>query len=1034
MLWVKQSTATILKLGPFVDSTDAVTPETGLSIAQADIQISKNGGAFAQTSDASPTTTHDADGWYPIPLTATDTNTLGTIKVQVAMSGALPVWAECMVLPAVAYDSLVAGSDTLDVNITSISGGGAAADALEAVFDGTGSLAAGLGLMESFELFGFVLYHGEIGTVTSQTQFTITGGEESVDDNAYNNALAVIVDSANSKQKAVGLVSDYTGSTQTLFLASDPGIFTIASGDAILLLPLPSSIGSVTGTVGGIAGTIQTLDALDTAQDTQHSTTQGLIGTPSDFGSGTSTIAANLEDIADNGTASYDRSTDSLQALRDRGDAAWTTGAGGSNPWTIASGTIGSTGNDTTHVHLTGLTFGDDEVNGLLLILTDVSESETHSRWIEDWANTGALATVTTLPFTPQDATDTYAIVAVRRDVDATRISGNSTAADNVETCFTGTITTLDALDTAQDTQHSTTQSAVAALNNLSAADVNAEVDSALADYDSPTNAEMVAAFTEIKGTTWSSTTDTLEALRDRGDAAWTTATGFSTLDAAGVRTAVGLASANLDTQLADIPTVAEFNARTLAAADYFDPATDAVANVTTVGTVSALAAGSVDASALASDAVTEIGTAFLATALTKGTAGTIERAFWQILKTQAVVDGAISGTPSASTFNTDLTASDGVYDHQLMLLTSGTLAGEARPIDTYVQTNGVITLQEAFSSAPSSSDEFIILPNHVHPISDIQSGLATSVEIAALNDLSAADVNAQVDTALADIHLDHLFAVDYDPASKPGVSTALLNELIGNDAGVSQFTANALELGPSGSGLDAAGVRAAVGLASANLDSQLSTITADTNELQNDWANGGRLDTILDTAAGASSGGGARTIVVTIDDGTDPLENAIVRMTEGANTYTVTTDASGNGTFNLDDATYTVAIYKSGYTYAGTTLVVTADATPTYSMSALNISAPANPAMTTAYLNVYDIDGSLLANETFTYQQTTAPTGTGTSFEPDSGTATSDANGLLQIAMYKDSYYDITRPSGPTATVEIPSDAGDTYELPNMI
>lgn len=35
-----------------------------------------------------------------------------------------------------------------------------------------------------------------------------------------------------------------------------------------------------------------------------------------------------------------------------------------------------------------------------------------------------------------------------------------------------------------------------------------------------------------------------------------------------------------------DVPTNAEFNARTLAAADYFDPATDTVANVTTVGTV----------------------------------------------------------------------------------------------------------------------------------------------------------------------------------------------------------------------------------------------------------------------------------------------------------------------------------------------------------------------------------------------------------------------------------------------------------------
>ena len=56
---------------------------------------------------------------------------------------------------------------------------------------------------------------------------------------------------------------------------------------------------------------------------------------------------------------------------------------------------------------------------------------------------------------------------------------------------------------------------------------------------------------------------------------------GLSTLDAAGVRSAVGMASANLDTQLSDLPTVAEFEARTLLAAAYFDPAVDTV----TVGT-----------------------------------------------------------------------------------------------------------------------------------------------------------------------------------------------------------------------------------------------------------------------------------------------------------------------------------------------------------------------------------------------------------------------------------------------------------------
>jgi hypothetical protein len=58
-------------------------------------------------------------------------------------------------------------------------------------------------------------------------------------------------------------------------------------------------------------------------------------------------------------------------------------------------------------------------------------------------------------------------------------------------------------------------------------------------------------------GAGYDRTTDSLEAIRDRGDAAWITGGGGG-LDAAGVRAAVGLASANLDTQLATIDTVVD--------------------------------------------------------------------------------------------------------------------------------------------------------------------------------------------------------------------------------------------------------------------------------------------------------------------------------------------------------------------------------------------------------------------------------------------------------------------------------------------
>jgi len=203
--------------------------------------------------------------------------------------------------------------------------------------------------------------------------------------------------------------------------------------------------------------------------------------------------------------------------------------------------------------------------------------------------------------------------------------------------------------------------------------------------------------------------------LTDTGTTIPASISALNDLSQADVRTAVGLASANLDTQLGDIPTVSEFNARTLVASAYFDPATDQViVSVNNDKTGYALSSAANDA----------IGAAFLAYTLTKGSPGTIERAFWQSLKATQLADGEVSGTPTASAFDTNLTAVSGAYDHLLLLFTSGSLAGEARPIDSYSSTNGRITLQEPLTSAPSSADEFIIVPDHSHPVAEIVEGV----------------------------------------------------------------------------------------------------------------------------------------------------------------------------------------------------------------------------------------------------------------------------------------------------------------------
>lgn len=121
MIFLKQSTSVTLLIGPFLDDTDGKTAETALTISQADVRLSKNGGNMAQKSETS-SLTHDEIGYYTCALNTTDTNTLGILKVMVHEAGALPVWVDCMVLPANVYDSLVSGSDDLEVDAVAVEG------------------------------------------------------------------------------------------------------------------------------------------------------------------------------------------------------------------------------------------------------------------------------------------------------------------------------------------------------------------------------------------------------------------------------------------------------------------------------------------------------------------------------------------------------------------------------------------------------------------------------------------------------------------------------------------------------------------------------------------------------------------------------------------------------------------------------------------------------------------------------------------------------------------------------------------------
>lgn len=135
------------------------------------------------------------------------------------------------------------------------------------------------------------------------------------------------------------------------------------------------------------------------------------------------------------------------------------------------SGTIGATGNSTTALHLSGIAWADNAPNSMLLTIQDVSTGLFYSRWIEDWADTGDIATVATLPFTPEASVDLYWVSAPRADVtggsglDAAGVrAAIGMASANLDTQL-GDLPTNAELATSQGTADDATLAAIAAVD-----------------------------------------------------------------------------------------------------------------------------------------------------------------------------------------------------------------------------------------------------------------------------------------------------------------------------------------------------------------------------------------------------------------------------------------------------------------------------------------------------------------------------------------------------------------------------------------
>ena len=184
-------------------------------------------------------------------------------------------------------------------------------------------------------------------------------------------------------------------------------------------------------------------------------------------------------------------------------------------------------------------------------------------------------------------------------------------------------------------------------------------------------------------------------------------------------------------------------------------------------------------------------------------------------------------------------------------------------------------------------------------------------------------------------------------------------------------------EIGEGTAVLDPASLRSALGMSAADLDDQ--------------------LDAVL--AASGGAGTGARTVTITVNDGTTALQNAVVRLSEGLNTYRTLTNVSGVAVFNVDDATYTVAVTKSGYTFAGTTIVVNGTETATYSMTATNVTSPTNPDLSAIEVLCLDEDFEAVAGVEVNFRMAAIASGDQNRAHPGAKkTVTSNSSGIARF------------------------------------
>lgn len=219
MLYVKADTQTKIPVGPFVDATDDVTPETGVTLGAADAAelIKHDGSAVTDISGNTFTAITGADGMYNLTLTAAQLDTEGRMTIYIAdTSVCKPVKQEIMVVNANVFDSLFAAagtdylqSDAVQANGNAMSGflsGTTAFNSDITKINGTAGGAANL------DIAGRTMQAVTVGT-GSTTTIIETNLTETTND--HYNGRRLVFATGNLAGQATD-ITDYNGASKQL--------------------------------------------------------------------------------------------------------------------------------------------------------------------------------------------------------------------------------------------------------------------------------------------------------------------------------------------------------------------------------------------------------------------------------------------------------------------------------------------------------------------------------------------------------------------------------------------------------------------------------------------------------------------------------------------------------------------------------------------------------------------------------------------------------------------------------------------------